>query len=84
MTDKNGTPVTVGAMCRFYSGTRDTWRDGTVRRVAERTYYRPTVTMWEALVDDGDPTNEELGRNGFTCAAWVEGKELEIVTGGSP
>jgi hypothetical protein len=78
MTDKNGAPVTVGARVRFCSTLRDAWLDGTVRAVKEHTYYHPTETRWEALVDDGDPASEDLHRNGFTCAAWVPAEHIEV------
>ncbi len=79
MTDKNGTPVTVGARALFVSTLRDEWREGTVRRIKEHTYYLPTETRWEALVDDGDPENEDIRTNGFHVAAWVDAEGIEVL-----
>jgi hypothetical protein len=79
VTDKNGTPVTAGARVLFLSTLRDEWREGTVRAVKEHTYYMPTETRWEALVDDGDPACDDLRANGFHVAAWVDGAGIEVL-----
>ena len=71
MTDKNGAPLAVGVRVRFHFELRGhgTWLTGTVRRITEHTDYRPTVTVSEALVDNGDPANADLQTNGWTAAA---------------
>jgi hypothetical protein len=83
MTDRNGRPVVEGARVRFRAETRDgAWLTGTVRKVGQHTYHRPTVTMWEARVDDGDPSNPDLSDNGFHVAAHVESAGIEVLDSG--
>lgn len=79
MTDKNGAEVTVGMRCRFRSDLAEAWREGTVRKLTERTYYSPTLTRWEARVDDGDPARDVHEDNGFHLAAWVPSEHIEVV-----
>lgn len=78
MTDTNGDSVAVGARVLFRPACRDggLWLTGTVRAVRPWTYQRPTVTVWEALVDDGDPDNADMPTNGFHVAAWLESKDI--------
>ena len=80
MTDRNGKPLTVGARVRFRPECRDdgVWLTGTVRSVRQWTYQRPLATVWEALVDDGDPDNNNLHTNGFHVAAWLESKDVVL------
>lgn len=81
MTDTNGATVTAGARVLFRPACRDggLWLRGTVRAVRQWTYQRPTVTVWEALVDDGLPTDPNLDTNGFHLAAWLEGRDVAVV-----
>lgn len=82
MLDKNGVPVEVGQRCKFWSGTRTEWLDGTVRRVQEHSYYNTFEQrddVWEAKVDDGDPANPDIESNGFHVAAHVESNAIEVV-----
>lgn len=91
MTDRNGAPVTVGARVRFrttldgglWRRDDDPWRTGTVRAVREWSYYRlynrPAATVWEALVDDGDPAEADLTRNGFHVAAWAASDDITVL-----
>ena len=80
MTDKNGAPLAVGMRVRFRFDLRGngTWLDGTVRLITEHTYYRPTVTVSEALVDNGDPALADMQTNGWTAAAWLPAEHIEV------
>jgi hypothetical protein len=86
MNDRNGTPLAVGARVRFHFDLRGhgTWLDGTVRLITEHTYYRPTVTVSEALVDNGDPGNADLQTNGWNAAAWLGADNIEMLAGDGP
>ena len=82
MLHKNGSPVKVGDRCKFYSGTRSEWLDGTVRRVQTHSYYNvfeQRDDIWEASVDNGDPANPDIETNGFGVAAHVESNAIEVV-----
>lgn len=82
MLDKNGVPVQVGQRCKFYSGTRSEWMDGTVRRVQAHSYYNTFEQrddVWEAEVDNGDPNDPNLVTNGFGVAAHVESNAIEVI-----
>lgn len=81
MTDRNGKPITVGARARFRPTCRDNglWLTGTVRAMRPWTYQRPTATVWEALVDDGDPDNADMPTNGFHVAAWLGAKDIAVL-----
>lgn len=81
MIDINGNEVNVGDKCKFYSELRDEWIIGTVRKVATYTYYnsRDKETAWEAKVDNGEPSNPDIGENGCTMAAMVESNRIEII-----
>ena len=80
MTDRNGKAVTPGARVRFRAELREgEWLIGTVRSVKEHTYYRPNVTVWEAKVDDGDPSDPDLSTNAFSYAAHVESDRIEVL-----
>ena len=82
MVDKNGNPVKVGDRCKFWSGTRTEWLDGTVRRVQMHSYYNmfeQRDDVWEAKVDNGDPTNPDIETNGFGVSAHVESNAIEVV-----
>ena len=79
MTDKNGVPIAVGDRVRFHFDLRGhgTWLDGTVRAITDHTYYRPTVSVREALVDNGDPDNADMQTNGWNAAAWLAANDIE-------
>ncbi len=80
MTDRNGKAVSPGARVRFRAELREgEWLIGTVRAVKEHTYHRPTVTVWEAKVDDGDPSDPDLSTNAFSYAAHVESDRIEVL-----
>ena len=82
MLDKNGNPVRVGDRCKFYSGDRSEWLDGTVRSVKTHSYYHAfemREDVWEAKVDDGDPDNSEIETNGFGVAASVDSNAIEVI-----
>jgi hypothetical protein len=78
MTDKNGREVVVGARCRFYIDTRETWVNGIVRALATRGPFEG-----HARVDDGALDNDDPHTNGFHVSAWVEPEDLEVVGGAS-
>ena len=83
MVDINGAPVTAGARCRYFFELRDTWIEGTVRKVRIQSYYNnyeQRLDVWEARVDDGDPSNPDTATNGFHTSAMVESKDIEIIT----
>lgn len=83
MLDINGVPVTVGARCKYFFELRDTWIEGTVRKVRMQSYYNnyeQRLDVWEANVDDGDPANPDYDSNGFHTAALVESTHIEIIT----
>jgi len=69
--DKNGNPVAVGARVRFYSKARSAPVEGTVRTVRSDGLL--------ARVDDGKPSDPDMGTNGFTLAAWVKSDEVEVL-----
>lgn len=75
MTDKNHNLVLEGARCRFCAEGRDAWLEGTVRKVAEKGPF-----IGNARVDDGDPTNDDLHTNGFHVSAWVEPRDIEVLS----
>lgn len=82
MTDKNGVPVTAGARCRYFFSLRNEWIEGTVRHTRLMSYYNKfeqREDVWEAKVDDGDPSNPDCNYNGFKTAAWVAAAELEVL-----
>ena len=80
MTDRNGKAVTPGDRVRFRAELREgEWLIGTVRSVKEHTYYRPNVTVWEAKVDDGYPSDPDLSTNAFSYAAHVESDRIEVL-----
>ena len=82
MLDKNGNPVKVGDRCKFWSGTRTQWLDGTVRRVQTHSYYNmfeQRDDVWEAKVDNGDPSNPDVESNGFSVAAHVDSNAIEVM-----
>ncbi len=72
MTDKHGTPLLVGARVRFYSKARSLPVEGTVRTVRNDGLL--------ARVDDGTPSDPDMGTNGFSLAAWVKSDEVEVLT----
>lgn len=80
MTDRNGTPITVGARVRFACTlTREPWIDGWVRAVREHVYYHPRRVVWEARVDDGARDNADFATNGGRIAAYVESADVEVL-----
>jgi len=81
MTDRNETTIAIGTRVRFRPTCRDhgLWLTGTVRAVRPWTYQRPAATVWEALVDDGDPENADMHSNGFHVAAWLESKDIAVL-----
>jgi len=84
MTDINGRTINAGDRVRFKPSLRETWLDGTVRHIREISYYNgyeQREDVWEAKVDDGDPNNIDIGSNGFTIAAWLEGNCIEVLGG---
>ena len=81
MTDRNGKTLSAGDRVRFKPSLRENWLDGTVRHIREQSYYNSLEQredVWEAKVDDGDPNNIDIGSNGFTVAAWLEGANIEL------
>jgi len=82
MTDKNGKTLNAGARVRFKPSLQEDWLNGTVRHIREISYYNrfeQREDVMEAKVDDGDPNNIDIGSNGFTVAAWLEGEWIEVV-----
>ncbi len=82
MTDKNGKKLSAGDRVRFKPSLREDWLNGTVRHIREISYYNrfeQRNDVWEAKVDDGDPNNIDIGSNGFTVAAWLEGDCIERI-----
>lgn len=83
MLDINGVPVTVGARCKYFLTIRDTWIEGTVRKVRMQSYYNnyeQRTDVWEAMVDEGDPANSDIETNRFHTAVRVESNDIEIIT----
>jgi len=81
MTDRNGKTLSAGDRVRFKPSLRENWLNGTVRHIREQSYYNSfeqREDVWEAKVDDGDPNNIDIGSNGFTVAAWLEGASIEL------
>lgn len=78
MTDKHGYPVTVGALCRFYSKEHKAWLPGSVRVIGQSPAFMGLV-----YVDDGDPAVDAYPANGATTEAWVASHELDLSNGWS-
>jgi len=81
MLDSKGNQVKIGQPCRFWAETRESWHDGTVRKVRTISYYNEFEQrndIWEALVDDGDPKNPDPWSNDFHVTAYVESHMIEV------
>ena len=77
MLDRNARVVRVGMRCQFSAGTK--WSAvGVVRDVKGHSYSPGSKRVMEARCDNGAADNDCV-TNGFTCAAWVESKHIEVL-----
>ena len=83
MKDKYGEIVKQKRKCLFNcidsKFHEQKWITGTVRSVAVHTYFHPEETVWEAHVDDGDPSNPDLLSNNFRVSMYVLSHNIEMI-----
>jgi hypothetical protein len=72
MTDSKGQTIAIGDRVLYLHDKRPAI--GTVRKFCNRNPRKPCVK-----VDNGDPLNPDHKTNGWSRAAWVECKKLEVV-----
>jgi len=73
MTDRNGTPITIGQRVRFSVEIQDgVWHPvvGTVRAIGSNDLAR---------CDDGRSDSDDLLTNGFRVSAWLDGGAIEVL-----